>query len=152
MSGSPWDLSPDTLDYGKQHVGNVFLSPVAFSRQPARPVPLLPYSLWEAAYGSCLPNPRKQCPEACGTCPPATTAYGEQHVDPVFPTPVNYTVCPAACGTCPPATTQCMGSSMWVLSSLYPCTDYVRQPVGPVPLLPQSNCSAANHPGHTYAI
>ena len=126
MSGSPWDLSPDTLDYGKQHVGNVFLSPVAFSRQPARPVPLLPYSLWEAAYGSCLPNPRKLCPEACGTCPPATTAYGEQHVDPVFPTPVNYTACPAACGTCPPATTQCMGSSMWVLSSLYPCTDYVR--------------------------
>ena len=80
---------------------------------------MLPYSLWEAAYGSCLPNPRKQCPEACGTCPPATTAYGEQHVelDPVFPTPVEYVRQPVGPVSLLP---QSMGSSMWILSSLPP--------------------------------
>ena len=135
-------------------MGPAFLTPVNNVRKPAGPVPLLPQPMGTrgaaCGIGSCLPYPRRICPAACGTCLPATTVYGEQHVGPVFPTPVNYTlhvrqpvgpvlllphsVWEAACGSCLP----------------YTHVDYVRQPVGPVPLLPQSNCSAANHSGHTY--
>ena len=84
MFGSPWDLSPDTLDYGnlkcfsaysrhglrdlspcypivygRQHMGPAFLTPVNNVRKPAGPVPLLPQpmgsSMWNWILSSLPP-------------------------------------------------------------------------------------------------